>query len=180
MRPIASKRKKDSCLGSIFPLLLAIVVITVGTVLFYIAIMLQEGPEEAISRLPAVTFPSTRPQPIIKIGSPQVVIDNANVQIDPHTSKIVIPPFTNGTVVDGAEFHFVHIPKCGGTSMTAVLREIACYLNPYGHKDCCTNPGFCDFHAFRRCQVIKGCINHFPQRYTEPVYGLTQRINHCL
>eukprot|EP01041_Mallomonas_annulata_P003839 gene3839-7645_t len=63
-----------------------------------------------------------------------------------------------------SEMHFVHIPKCGGTSMTAVLREVACHLDPAKNEDCCTNPGFCDWHAKRRCKMIKGCINHFPQR----------------
>lgn len=62
------------------------------------------------------------------------------------------------------ELHFVHIPKCGGTSMTAVLRQVACHMDPVSNKDCCTNPGFCDWHANRRCSVIKGCINHFPHR----------------
>ena len=62
------------------------------------------------------------------------------------------------------DLHFIHIPKCGGTSMTAILRELACYLDSERNIDCCTNPGFCDWHAFRRCEAIKGCINHFPQR----------------
>ncbi len=63
-----------------------------------------------------------------------------------------------------SEIHFVHIPKCGGTTMTTVLRQIQCVLNPVKNVDCCTNPGFCDWHAHRRCESIKGCINHFPNR----------------
>jgi hypothetical protein len=70
----------------------------------------------------------------------------------------------NRKTQDGDDFHFVHIPKCGGTSMTTVLRQIACRLDPNRNKDCCTNPGFCDWHAMRRCLAIKGCINHFPNR----------------
>ena len=66
---------------------------------------------------------------------------------------------------DAFDFHFIHIPKCGGTSMTAVLREVACNIDPERNSDCCTNPGFCDWHAFRRCASIRGCINHIPQRY---------------
>jgi hypothetical protein len=62
------------------------------------------------------------------------------------------------------QIHFVHIPKCGGTTMTAVLRQVQCELNPVTNADCCKNPGFCDYHAFRRCESIKGCINHFPNR----------------
>jgi hypothetical protein len=62
------------------------------------------------------------------------------------------------------QIHFVHIPKCGGTTMTAVLRQVQCELDPVTNADCCKNPGFCDYHAFRRCESIKGCINHFPNR----------------
>ena len=62
------------------------------------------------------------------------------------------------------EIHFIHIPKCGGTSMSAVLRQVMCQKDPSANTECCTNPGFCDWHAHRRCPVIKGCINHFPHR----------------
>lgn len=62
------------------------------------------------------------------------------------------------------EIHFIHVPKCGGTSMTAVLRAIQCHIDPKQNSDCCRNPGFCDWHANRRCATIKGCINHFPNR----------------
>lgn len=64
--------------------------------------------------------------------------------------------------LDFDEMHFIHIPKCGGTTMTAVLRQFQCQRDPERNKDCCTNPGFCDWHAMRRCSTIKGCINHFP------------------
>jgi hypothetical protein len=40
-----------------------------------------------------------------------------------------------------SELHFIHIPKCGGTSMTAILREVVCKANPIENVDCCTNPG---------------------------------------
>jgi hypothetical protein len=71
------------------------------------------------------------------------------------------------------DIHFIHIPKCGGTSMTSILRQIICNIGLIGNdgnnngnnnrnKDCCTNPGFCDWHAMRRCSSIKGCINHIP------------------
>jgi hypothetical protein len=62
------------------------------------------------------------------------------------------------------EIHFIHIPKCGGTTMTTLLRQIQCDVDPTINADCCLNPGFCDWHAKRRCSTIKGCINHFPQR----------------
>lgn len=43
--------------------------------------------------------------------------------------------------IGSTELHFIHIPKCGGTSMTAILREVACKADPIGNVDCCTNPG---------------------------------------
>jgi hypothetical protein len=82
--------------------------------------------------------------------------------IEPRPEFFDLPPFhkKNGST----DFHFIHIPKCGGTSMTAMLREVSCRMDRSRNNDCCTNPGFCDWHAFRRCGAIKGCINHFPQR----------------
>lgn len=62
------------------------------------------------------------------------------------------------------DVHFIHIPKCGGTSMTAILRQVSCLVDPVRNADCCKNQGFCDWHAERRCLAIRGCTNHFPQR----------------
>jgi hypothetical protein len=39
------------------------------------------------------------------------------------------------------DIHFIHVPKCGGTSFTAVLREVACKIDGSRNNDCCTNPG---------------------------------------
>ena len=64
------------------------------------------------------------------------------------------------------QIHFIHIPKCGGTTMTAVLRMMMCEINPIKYQDCCLNPGFCDHHAQRKCVAIKGCMNHFPNRFS--------------
>ncbi len=60
--------------------------------------------------------------------------------------------------------HFIHIPKCGGTTMTVILRMMMCDFDPIKNIDCCTNPGFCDHSAKRKCGVIRGCINHFANR----------------
>ena len=77
------------------------------------------------------------------------------------------------------ELHFVHVPKCGGTSVTKVLRRMACVLNggepsknAKGARqweasgklqlDCCSPPGFCGAPEKRTCKLIKGCVNHFP------------------
>ena len=65
---------------------------------------------------------------------------------------------------DTRELHFVHVPKCGGTSVTKVLRRISCVLNRGSPQtlDCCSPPGFCGAPEKRTCKFIKGCINHFP------------------
>jgi hypothetical protein len=96
---------------------------------------------------------------IEEIGNGKIVCPKL---IEPKAGFFDIPPFQkkNGST----DFHFIHIPKCGGTSMTAILREVSCQMDRSRNFDCCTNPGFCDWHAFRRCNAIKGCINHFPQR----------------
>ena len=62
------------------------------------------------------------------------------------------------------DLHFIHIPKCGGTSMTGILREVLCTIDPDRNQDCCTNPGFCDYNDNRKCNAIRGCINHFANR----------------
>ncbi|KAJ1461677.1 hypothetical protein M885DRAFT_558114 [Pelagophyceae sp. CCMP2097] len=60
---------------------------------------------------------------------------------------------------------FVHVPKCGGTALSAVLRRLACAANGIG-SECCVHPGFCqkgkgDVH--RVCPEILGCHGHLPQ-----------------
>ena len=76
---------------------------------------------------------------------------------------IVPKPFNVAAAKDD-KIHFIHIPKCGGTTMTTLLRQIQCAADPIRNSDCCLNPGFCDWHAHRRCSTIMGCINHFPNR----------------
>ena len=58
---------------------------------------------------------------------------------------------------------FVHIPKCGGSALTAALRRFACVAN--GPKsDCCENPGFCQRAKPkpRLCQALVNCHGHQP------------------
>lgn len=81
------------------------------------------------------------------------------------TALKAISPSSPVQVTTGETIHFIHIPKCGGTTMTTLLREIQCKADSERNKDCCLNPGFCDWHAHRRCSTIMGCINHFPNRF---------------
>ena len=67
--------------------------------------------------------------------------------------------------------HHVHIPKCGGTSYSSVLRRAGCEvstrrlpsLDP-STIDCCVNPGKCDARGHKTCAfLMSGCHNHIPQ-----------------
>lgn len=86
-------------------------------------------------------------------------------QVAPVTRKDQPSQAVSTFVANGDTIHFIHIPKCGGTTMTTLLRQIQCTADPVRNADCCLNPGFCDWHAHRRCSTIMGCINHFPNRY---------------
>jgi hypothetical protein len=73
-------------------------------------------------------------------------------------------PLIPGNKQQQYHVHFIHVPKCGGTSMTTVLRQMMCQVDPVRNRDCCLNPGFCEHQSNRKCSVVKGCINHFPNR----------------
>ena len=97
-------------------------------------------------------FPPVAPPVLLIEEIKTTVVMKELKAAEPPVKKKVYRAKNKGDV----DFHFVHIPKCGGTSMTTVLRELACSLDPKRNEDCCTNPGFCDWHAFRRCESIKG------------------------
>lgn len=62
----------------------------------------------------------------------------SNVHLNPQRISPLEPYHKQKGAFD---MHFIHIPKCGGTSMTAILREVACKIDPLRNDDCCTNPG---------------------------------------
>lgn len=93
-------------------------------------------------------------------GVEKSVVLNTAVPVQQAKQPIALKAPTTGD-----QIHFIHIPKCGGTTMTTLLRQIQCNADPVRNADCCLNPGFCDWHAHRRCSTIMGCINHFPNRY---------------
>lgn len=105
----------------------------------------------------------------IRTATPAIQIPPKSTTVDivsrPIEDKSTSPPLiaTRKTPFNGIDFHFVHIPKCGGTSMTAILRQMACNIDTTRNEDCCTNPGFCEHNDGRRCAAIKGCVNHLPQ-----------------
>lgn len=109
------------------------------------------------------------------ISTTKIFSTNPNVNTDSSLQIIPEKPFdikqvniiiqTPAPTYNFEQIHFVHIPKCGGTSMTALLRQIMCEIDPTKNADCCLNPGFCDYNDKRKCNSIKGCINHFPNRY---------------
>jgi hypothetical protein len=113
---------------------------------------------------PTSSLRATQPPVIASKPSSSSLTDDNNMPLDKDSTEEVnhlLKQKPKGSF----DMHFIHIPKCGGTSMTAILRQVACYVDPERNADCCLNPGFCDFNDHRRCQSIKGCINHFAQRY---------------
>ena len=103
-----------------------------------------------------------------KVGTITKSQKNDKVQSGDHSNesfyhKDIIKTKIN-TDITLPNIHFIHIPKCAGTTMTAILRQMQCVRNPITHKDCCTNPGYCDWWAKQRCASIKGCTDHFPNR----------------
>ena len=60
---------------------------------------------------------------------------------------------------------FVHVPKCGGSALTATLRRLACVANGNPTNPCCSNPGFCQRNRqkMRLCPDVLNCHSHQPQ-----------------
>jgi hypothetical protein len=106
-----------------------------------------------------------KPPVILETNSSNVVhVDQPLTTLPPQILEPKYEAVIRQTKKKDARIHFIHIPKCGGTTMTSVLRQIQCSVDPIKNSDCCLNPGFCDWHAMRRCATIQGCINHFPNR----------------
>jgi hypothetical protein len=111
---------------------------------------------------------STPTPPPIHVQLTRTPLVESFQNLDHHNQTSILLPDSPLLNNDGMyQVHFIHIPKCGGTSMTTVLREMMCSIDPIHNTDCCTNPGFCEYSAGRKCSVIKGCINHFPNRSQE-------------
>ena len=109
---------------------------------------------------------ATKGEVIFKTNPPEVVLTSPKTEppSPPIENKQKGNIFAKQDPKQAIRLHFMHIPKCGGTSMTAVLREVMCDVDPVRMSDCCTNPGFCDMGSNRKCAAIKGCVNHFANR----------------
>lgn len=73
-----------------------------------------------------------------------------------------VPEFTGTAAPWPSRVHFIHIPKCAGSSFTSFLRlQYGC--DPPGF--CCNAPGMpvgvCN--ETRGCAAVAGCIGHYPQ-----------------
>jgi hypothetical protein len=180
------KRVSNPSYSALAPVVIFIIVFSIVTWLF-----IFRGPQDGTDARLSEHHLSTKP-PVLPPGATSGTATSGTLsgpqshpietKIKPiqqgYTStapEIVLKTIRRSSSQDGDDFHFVHIPKCGGTSMTTVLRQVACKLDPNRNKDCCLNPGFCDWHAMRRCLSIKGCINHFPNRkwIFKPVPSIT-------
>ena len=64
---------------------------------------------------------------------------NSTTFVDKRLGKGPLAPFNK--MKGSFDMHFIHIPKCGGTSMTTILRDVACSIDPTRNRDCCINPG---------------------------------------
>lgn len=132
--------------------------------LFHLFKRQQLQQQQQQQQQPILNSPVSSPTPLLRKEekkSESTPSPSVSSFYPPKASEVTRKPYDSSYF---NEIHFVHIPKCGGTTMTSVLRQIQCELNPIKNADCCLNPGFCDWHAHRRCEAIKGCINHFPNR----------------
>lgn len=129
-------------------------------VLIYVFGSTHPSNDNDITTIPSLILTTPPPaiaRPIHAAPSPSEIFEHKNQSI----LRLDSPLLSHEGMY---QIHFIHIPKCGGTSMTTVLREMMCSIDPIHNVDCCTNPGFCDYQSGRKCSVIKGCINHFPNR----------------
>lgn len=92
-------------------------------------------PNIRTNRLPSVEIPAVE----------AVTVDTSNTKASQSIVELTpleISPLEPYSKKKGSfDMHFIHIPKCGGTSMTAILRDVACKMDPLRNVDCCTNPG---------------------------------------
>jgi hypothetical protein len=65
--------------------------------------------------------------------------------------------------LDFSKMHFIHVPKCGGSTMSSMMRHIMCLKDPAANAECCT-AGAC--HKHNPCKAISGCFDHYPNRLT--------------
>ena len=157
-------KKKTKVSGIIKICVLITSVILASSFLLFLLTNATDNPgDQLATQSPAISQPQTNIEPTISQNS-QLKVNKDDISLK---KELALPVIEKPKPVQtkGDKIHFIHIPKCGGTTMTTLLRQIQCTADPEGNSDCCLNPGFCDWHAHRRCSTIMGCINHFPNRY---------------
>ena len=150
-----SKRKETSC-AEIVLVLGAITIFTLLSLLFIenyfsgkttnpLIIFSKPKPRSDVSSMDQVDVNDLESQNIYEaneaVDGAITSVNAAGYVIRNPTDNDVSPlqPFTKKK---GAfDIHFIHVPKCGGTSLTSILREVACHIDPSRNNDCCTNPG---------------------------------------
>jgi len=83
-----------------------------------------------------------------------------NIMLDSNGYKFIETKFNSARRI-----HFIHIPKTGGTSFTALMREAMCIIDGQDDPeyDCCVNPGFCEPGLHQVCKTIDNCQGHHPR-----------------
>eukprot|EP00912_Choanoflagellata_sp_UC4_P000289 UC4_evm8s179 len=116
-----------------------------------------------------------RKKPEILAGAVKKAIKKPSADLSIYPLVKGIPELSHKDVSplldQSAEIHFIHVPKCGGTSLTASLRRFMCdkfkrSKGLIGAEDCCINPGFCEKSIGQSCKSIAGCQMHFPHLKT--------------
>ena len=150
-----SKRESNSC-GYVALIISLIAVFTLASLLFL------ESYFRGATTNPLVIFTKPKANADLNSGehidvndleSPDIyeanaALDSSSVTVDAAAVAIQNPVDTGLSPLlpfnkrKGAfDIHFIHVPKCGGTSLTSILREVACLIDPTRNEDCCTNPG---------------------------------------
>jgi hypothetical protein len=179
-------QKSNTCCGSSV-VLFVISFIALGLLsISFLTIFHLKPLDYSLLRKPTVKTTTTLPTKIINapIIEKKTVSESQITSLEttvPLSIKIVQKVETKSTVIQytlpvhpyydktdkkrGFDVHFIHIPKCGGTSMTAILREVACKLDSSRNKDCCTNPG-AYIYTYICLQI---CMYRHTSIYTIPI-----------
>lgn len=88
--------------------------------------------------------------------------ENKNKEINHITYELLLgdPNYSKAFPHSFNHLQFIHVPKCGGTTFSSLLRQFQCLSNPQYHSDCCIGVAFCDPSNNVWCKSIMGCYDH--------------------